>query len=233
MIFMKEGRSVAVADTRSAPLGPGDLFFAFPNQIHHYHDEELPIECVLLNFLPDICPEFAKIFKTKVPQTPVLKNAAGNPKILMAIETIIGLTKSKEEYSDTEVRGAVLVLFSEFFRSVALVDNASCDNDLVRQIINYCYENYDSDISLQSIADALHISRYYISHIFSRRLQVGFSDYINSLRINRACQLLKTGDTSITEVAYAVGYNSLRTFNRCFMNIKGMTPKEYRNKAHR
>jgi YesN/AraC family two-component response regulator len=85
---------------------------------------------------------------------------------------------------------------------------------------------------LQTIADELHISRYYISHLFGQRLHIGFSDYINSLRVRSAAEMLKSGNKTITEIAYAVGYNSVRTFDRCFLKVRGMTPKEYREKAH-
>ena len=232
MVFMRKGSTVGVADLREDSVSSGDLFVSFPNQIHHYHDRERPLDADLLIISPDMCPEFARNFKNMIPESPVLKKAVDNPKILTAIDTIMALKDNDIEYSETEVRGSVLVLLSEFFRSVKLIENVSCDNDLVKNIISYCYENFDSDISLQSIADALHINRYYISHIFSRRLQVGFNDYINYLRVRKACELLKSGDTPITEIAYAVGYGSPRTFNRCFMKIREMTPKEYRNKAH-
>lgn len=232
IVVMMSGESVGVADSRSDSMNPGDMFVAFPNQIHHYHDVTRPLDGALLIIAPDLCPEFSRIFKTMIPESPVMKNATSNPKILWAVNTLMDLKDNDIEYSETEVRGSMLVLLSEFFRNMKLVENASCDNDLVKDIINYCYENYDSDISLQSISEALHISRYYISHIFSRRLQTGFNDYINSLRIRKACELLKSGDNQITEIAYTVGYSSPRTFNRCFMNIRGMTPKEYRAKAH-
>ncbi|MBE6655507.1 MAG: helix-turn-helix transcriptional regulator [Ruminococcaceae bacterium] len=114
-----------------------------------------------------------------------------------------------------------------------LRENGSCETDVMKNIIHFCYENYDTDISLQTISDKLHISRYYISHLFNRKLHIGFNDYINSLRISRACEMLKLDDTPITEIAYSVGYNFIRTFNRCFQEIVGMTPKEYRRKKHK
>lgn len=232
IVFVSNGESLGVADAKEAMIEPGDLFIAFPNQVHYYLDKIRPVNHKILIVSPDLCPEFSRIFKTMIPESPVMKNAAQNPRIVSAIDSIIECKESDAEYSETEVRGSMLVLLSEYFRSVRLVENVSCDNDLVKDIINYCYENYDSDISLQSISEALHISRYYISHLFSRRLHTGFNDYINSLRIRKACELLKSGDDPITEIACAVGYSSPRTFNRCFMNIRGMTPKEYRRKAH-
>ena len=232
IVLMRKGESLGVADSKQAIIRDGDLFISFPNQIHHYYDKTTLIDCDILIVSPDMCPEFSKIFKTKIPESPVMKNAINNTKIITAINTIMELNND-DEYNETQVRGSLLVLLSEFFRNVKLIDNISCDNNLVKNIINFCYENYDSDISLQSISESLHINRYYISHIFSQKLHTSFNDYINYLRIRKACEMLKSNDSPITEISYAVGYGSPRTFNRCFMKIKGITPKEYRNKAHK
>lgn len=232
IILSKEGSSICVADNNECELCPGDLFISFPNQIHYYLDNEKRGNYCILIVSPDVCPEFSRIFKTMVPRCPILKNAIEHQNIVWAIERAIDAHRAGAEFSQSEIRGYLLVLFSELFRLIPLTENGSCETDIVKSIINFCYENYDSDISLQSISDELHISRYYISHLFSRKLHTGFNDYINSLRISRACEILKANDSPITEIAYAVGYNSIRTFNRCFLHIMNMSPKDYRNRHH-
>ena len=233
LVLVNSGKSVAFADEHECTLETGDLFIAFPNQIHYYLDSDARPRHEILIVSPEICPEFTQIFKTMIPAMPVLKGAASNPNITQAFASIIDTHKEDVHFADTEIRGYLLVLFSELFRALPLVENGSCETDVMKNIIHFCYENYDTDISLQSIADALHISRYYISHLFNRKLHTGFNDYINSLRISRAAELLKSGDTPITEIAYAVGYNSIRTFNRCFLQIMSVTPKEYRQKKQK
>ncbi len=231
IVLLVSGASVGIADNRRAYMSEGDLFISFPNQIHAYLDETKIVEHKIIIVSPDMCPEFGNILKNMIPESPVLKNAADNERIVSAINNIIDCKITGDEYSETEVRGSMLILMSELCRYLPLVKNVSYDSDLVKDIINYCYENYTSEISLQSIADELHISRYYISHLFGQRLHIGFTDYINSLRVRKAAEMLKSGDKTVTEVAYAVGYNSVRTFDRCFMKVRGMTPKEYKAKA--
>lgn len=231
IILVHDGVCLGVADNNECEMVSGDLFISFPNQIHYYLDNDKRGKYSLLIVSPEVCPEFSRIFKTMVPRCPILKNAAQNENIVWAIERAIDAHRAKADFSQIEMHGYMLVLFSELFRTLEMTENGSCETDIVKNIINFCYENYDSDISLQSISDELHISRYYISHLFSRKLHTGFNDYINSLRISRACEMLKADDSPITEIAYAVGYNSIRTFNRCFHEIMDMTPKEYRSRA--
>ncbi len=231
IVLTKSGTTIAVADSAEVKVEAGDLFIAFPNQVHYYIDKQRPVDHKIAIVSPDMCPEFSRIFKSMVPKIPLVKNAIQNPRIVGALENMVQCKRDQGEYSETEAKGCMLILMSELFRSIELQEKESCDNDLVKDIITYCYENYDGDISLQAIADELHISRCYISRIFSRRLHISFNDYINSLRIRSACEMLKNTNTSVTEVAHAVGYNSVRTFDRVFLNARGMTPKEYRQKA--
>ena len=55
---------------------------------------------------------------------------------------------------------------------------------------------------------------------------ISYKDFINSLRVEHACKLL-TKDISVTEVAYASGFTTIRTFNRAFLKHVGMTPRDY------
>src|SRR6218665_171859 len=57
------------------------------------------------------------------------------------------------------------------------------------------------------------------------------TDLVNLVRVNRACQLLMETDHYITRIAYDVGFNNMANFNRRFLNIKGMTPSEYRKQG--
>lgn len=205
------------------------MFIAFPNQVHYYLDKTV-VDHARVIVSPDICPEFSRIFKGYIPKSPLIKNALSNSMIRSSVENVIDCYNKRDEFAETELKGSLLILFSEIFRAVELAENLTYETDTVKEIINYCYENYGNDISLQSVADALHVSKYYVSHLFGGRLHIGFNGYINSLRIMKACELLKTTDDTVSEIAYAVGYNSIRTFNRAFVNEKGITPREYRNK---
>lgn len=56
-------------------------------------------------------------------------------------------------------------------------------------------------------------------------------DYVKELRLSKAARLIETTDSSITEIAYSVGFRDAGYFGKCFRKKYGMTPKEYRNKG--
>ena len=102
------------------------------------------------------------------------------------------------------------------------------DSGALRAIVSFCTANFAENLSLALLEEKLHLNKYYISHLFSKKLGLRFNDYINSLRISEACRYLLNSDTSITEISELVGFNTQRTFNRAFIKAMGQTPGEYR-----
>ncbi len=100
---------------------------------------------------------------------------------------------------------------------------------LIERIQQYIQENYmDSGLGLSRISSEFHISEGYVSSIFKEQSNVNFGDYVENIRINKACQLLKENEHTISEISEFVGYNSVQSFRRAFKRVMGISPKEYR-----
>jgi AraC-like DNA-binding protein len=228
MVYMIEGSTKTIVDSTEYIICTGDVLIVFPNKIHQYQkiDNEYYFASI---FSPELCPEFKNIFKNKVPVSPVIKNASENKKIFPLIKDIVDTNMERAPFYDTIIKGYYLILLSELFQMTQFEEAVSSDGNTIKDILNYCSKNYTLDLQLDTISKALHISKYYISHLFSEKLQMGFNEYIGMLRISDACKLLTSQDMSITEVAYSVGFNSTRSFNRLFLKYTGMTPRQYKS----
>jgi AraC-like DNA-binding protein len=66
------------------------------------------------------------------------------------------------------------------------------------------------------------------SRFFRTRTGKTLPNFLNELRVGRACRLLADPDTSITDIAMSCGYGNLSNFNRQFKRLKRITPREYR-----
>ncbi len=86
---------------------------------------------------------------------------------------------------------------------------------------------YDS-ISLSEVSSLVGMSESAFSHFFKKKTGKTFIDYLNNLRIAKACQLLAETSNTIAEICYSSGFNNLSNFIRMFKKRKGMTPNEYR-----
>ena len=96
-------------------------------------------------------------------------------------------------------------------------------------IIKFINERFKEDITVESIAKALFLSRGRLSSIFKKYSGAGVSEYINRLRIKNANYLLSEGK-SITDAAFESGFQSIRTFNNVYKSIMNLTPSEYLKK---
>ncbi|MBN1647314.1 MAG: helix-turn-helix transcriptional regulator [Spirochaetales bacterium] len=103
----------------------------------------------------------------------------------------------------------------------------------ISDALRYIHENYAESFSLQEIADKYSFSPGYFSRIFREKTGLPLFEYINHIRIQKACIFLKRTTQPIIEIAFAVGYNNISFFNRYFRKITGMSPREYRNSIRR
>jgi AraC-like DNA-binding protein len=93
---------------------------------------------------------------------------------------------------------------------------------------NFICQNFTDPISLTSVAKVANISAGHLSEKFRQVTGVNFVDYVGNVRIEQACNLLADGNMRISEIAFAVGFQSLSQFNRVFKKVHGRSPTEYR-----
>jgi AraC-like DNA-binding protein len=86
----------------------------------------------------------------------------------------------------------------------------------------------DEELSLTKIAKSVHISPNYLSERFKEVTGVNFVDYIARTRTENARERLQNSDRRISEIAFAVGFQSLSQFNRVFKKLTGKSPTAYR-----
>ena len=96
------------------------------------------------------------------------------------------------------------------------------------KVFQHVAQNYQSNINLQEISKVAGFSLYYFTRFFKENTGVTFIYYLNNFRITKAEWHLMEERDSITEVAYKSGFNSVKTFNRIFKQLKGCAPMEYR-----
>lgn len=101
-------------------------------------------------------------------------------------------------------------------------------NSFVKSARDYVEEHYAEDISLQEVAERIGISAGYLSTMFAQNMDCKFVDYLNQVRIERACTYLEQNYLKTYEIAYRVGFRDEKYFSRVFKKMKGMSPKEYR-----
>ncbi len=121
------------------------------------------------------------------------------------------------------------------YRLLSTVQLQSFDDDatmaqisgIVDDISAHCTE----PVSMAEVSARAGMSESKFSRYFRRATGNTFTDFVNRLRINKACLMLMETDRYVTNICYDTGFNNVANFNRRFLEIKGMTPKEFRRQA--
>lgn len=236
LVYFIEGEVIAIADSERRPLRGGDVFLSFPNQVHSYIKTTGVERYVIFILKADMIPEFAELFASGIPESPVIEGAGNDPQIKMLFELLIDTCIKNDEseegdaYAAAQRRGYLLALFSALLPRMKISKLSLGDSNTLRSIVAFCAQNYAENLSLSLLQERLHLNKYYISHLFNDKLKIRFNDYVNALRINEACRFLANTESSITEIGEQVGFNTLRTFNRAFMKHVGSSPSDYRKR---
>ncbi|MNI09962.1 HTH-type transcriptional regulator YesS [compost metagenome] len=99
---------------------------------------------------------------------------------------------------------------------------------IINFVIDYVGKHYAEDITLDIVAEHLHITGGYLSTYFKEKTGEYFVDYINVVRIRFAQRLLLETDLKIQDISFKSGYQNINSFNRMFKKFSGMSPREFR-----
>ncbi|NLP34961.1 MAG: AraC family transcriptional regulator [Clostridiales bacterium] len=102
------------------------------------------------------------------------------------------------------------------------------ESEVIMKMQEFIEDNLYKEITLGMLAEHLGFSKSYCSKFVKKNTKLNFLDYVKTIRLREAEELLRTTDLSITEVAYSTGFPSIQSFNRNFKASKGMNPTSYR-----
>lgn len=222
LIYVTQGVIIANCEGKLTELKAGTFFLVAPNQVHYYEKGTSEISYLYLVCDTRHLKGYSVLLSKKIP----INNACNNKDNGLIELFNLSIEEVKNEKDSPILDGLLSALIGKLLRYYEFTERTA-NNDIISEIFNYCTEHFTEAITADEIAEKLHISRYYLSHIFNDKLKISFKDYINSLRADEALRLIESGECSITEAALASGFSTIRTFNRAFKKIYGISPREY------
>ncbi|WP_373216683.1 response regulator [Ruminococcus sp. 5_1_39BFAA] len=150
----------------------------------------------------------------------------------VSYETVFGTeTLSFDVFDKMNTPDSVLQWFQNCFsRLVEASDmDAPSYSVRIRNILHYIKNNYQQDISLETVADTFWLHKVYLAKIFKQETGKSVNEYIRNVRIEKAKELLLKDYIKINEIVTATGFNNPQSFYTIFKKYVGMTPGEYRD----
>ncbi|MBD5772399.1 AraC family transcriptional regulator [Marinomonas colpomeniae] len=102
----------------------------------------------------------------------------------------------------------------------------------INTVVDHVTQNYNQDITLSSVAGLIGMSDSHFSRFFKKATGNRFIEFVNRVRISRACSLLTETDQQIATICFQVGFNNVANFNRRFHELKGVTPRDFRTQSN-
>ena len=162
----------------------------------------------------------------------ILSHDNKNKKLLSSIKEILKHRKANPASCELALQGLLFVCWQELYNLhlsniIISYGDDTLRKDLLRTM-DYMQQYYHESLTLEQLSQIAGYSESYYCHSFKRLSGNSPFDYLNRIRIVKACELLSTTNKKITEVASLVGFNNISYFNRMFTKIMGVTPSAYR-----
>ncbi len=240
--LVREGNLGISIDDQTMDLAKNDIYFISPNRKYRFNNhEDAVIDIISLNF-----SNATAVSQDYIPQSIIRALVNGNCSSFAkvspgensysfmhgAFDDVKRAETEKPDYFQLQVYSKMYGLFYELFSNKYIkildVEMRSKKYRALLRVTHYIDEHYSDGVSLEEVAEATGISRYYVSHLFKELMDNTFVGYVNELRLNHAAMLLAATDSPIIEIASKSGFNNLSNFNRAFKMYFGKTPSMYR-----
>jgi AraC-like DNA-binding protein/quercetin dioxygenase-like cupin family protein len=153
------------------------------------------------------------------------------------LELLVDEVVKKEVGYSHVIQGLVTKLLLDTARAVSNVHIPSAQllrspgDAAVDLMMRYLHDNYDRAISIQDVAAQVHLSERHARRLFLETTGKSMKQYLTFLRLDVAKQRLLSEEETISDIAYAVGFNDVRHFSTTFRAMEGVTPSEFRVKG--
>ena len=221
LILVREGEVTLESNWQRETARAGEMAWLPSNCVHAYETREKSLVDVCI-FSEDYVPHFIREIKGKKPERAVF---ACRESVRRYAEDM--LFRPEEIPGVYQLKSALYGVMGEIRAQVPFTPRRAESEGLMDRLIQYVSENYTEDISLKSAAQALGYEEHYLSRCFHSVIPIHFSRYVNLYRVDAAASLLQQGGLSVTQIAGESGFQSIRSFNRAFLEATGKTPSQY------
>lgn len=158
------------------------------------------------------------------------------PSISAKILKIMNIMRDGEEFYLEEAKGVLAALLVEIARlnrpseEDRVAEETGKLTNMITRVLDFVSYHYMEDIKVEDLAKSCHISETHFRRIFTSYMKVTPLEYINTVRIQTACELLQKTDDPVADIAHKCGFTTNSTFNRNFKQIMGGTPIEWRKR---
>lgn len=158
------------------------------------------------------------------------------PSISAKILEIMNVMRDGKEFYLEEAKGILAALLTEIARLNRPSEEDRVEEEtgkltnMITRVLDFVSYHYMEDIKIEDLAKSCHISETHFRRVFTSYMKISPLEYINTVRVHTACELLQKTDDPVADIAHKCGFTTNSTFNRNFKQIMGVTPIEWRKR---
>lgn len=222
IFLISDGEGIIATDGKETKTSKGDIFFSFPNKNCTVKGTSDNFKYMYISFVGVRSAE--AMHTLKISSSNNFFRGFGH--LIQTWKTGVNLSNDVSQFSSE----AVLLMSFAALGNDTLVssENESKAAKTVANIKSYIDDNFsDPDLSLEKVSTELFYSKKYVSHAFKSEMEMGFSDYVNLVRMQNAYILMDKGMTSIKDISVMCGFRDALYFSKIFKQKTHKTPSEY------
>ena len=236
LVLVTQGSMVYRVNNQEVKVVQGDAIFVNARQMHYGYSLEKGSTYICITFRPELLCINAEIGSKFV--LPVVTNQ-GVPWLVLRqeieahrlpLDVIRSVSEMRIQGRELAVLGRMFEFWHGLYEAAQTQRQAAFDGNaqVLRSMIEYIRTHYPERISLEKIAQAGGVCRSKCCQIFRKFMTLSPNDYLNTFRLEKAAELLKTTNATVKEIADACGFSSASYFSEIFLENKGCSPTNYR-----
>ena len=221
VLLFSQGEGTIQCQGTQFPFQNGTIFFGFPNETISIMDSpnnkfDIPVNYLYISFDGSRAETLLRRF-----------GISEKERCFSGYESLIpfwqnSLSRAPQENIDIVSEAVLLYTFS------SMKMPKKQENTIISSVIDYLEEHFtDAELTIRSVAKEFGYNEKYLSHAFSKEMNVGFSEYLQTLRIKYAVMLFDNGIISVKNAAWLSGFRDQFYFSSNFKKHIGISPREY------
>ena len=237
MVLVQEGSIRIGVNHSQKQLGIGDMVVCGSGDIHSFESRGARSAITSIIFPPELLDHKAGWPKGFSFESPYIVEDICSPPLREELRTrflsIVLEAETKDFPSPMIIKGKLLEFCGLLTRylphsAAASQQRFAAKNRRIREILAYVEENYMHPLSIESLSRKFDMNPFYFCKTFKAITGMTFTLHLHFIRISVAEYMLTNTSKPITEIAYDCGFNSIRSFNRVFKELKGFAPSKLR-----
>lgn len=222
------------------PVEQGDIYINLPDEEHNIiADRDEPLRYFYMAFWFNQCEDEENSFTHIQKMLDGIDNRAVKDRLevnipfMKALNEILDTGEYSQYMLETYLMQIVILAYRNFcsdweykYKPVNKDDRAQ---NVVYSLISYVDRNVENIGGLGQVAELLGYNYSYLSHLFSEETGMTLQSYLNKKKMEKAIELIKSGESSITEIAERLRYQSIHSFSKAFKKSIGIAPAQFQN----